>query len=106
MIQYFHKRKYADNHLQDDYSLLARGGETFALVLPELKLGDTHMLLGMAKCHPDDNYNKVIGRDIATGRMAFVPATIVPGKENCFSIFVGYFIIKVRNNRLLNIIYL
>jgi hypothetical protein len=92
-IQFHHKRsvsKYVFN-LGDITNiktvLSAKGGTTLALQVPSLeqfnsfniidttedgweyRLPTIELDVGLAKCSDEDNYNKKIGRQIATGRM-------------------------------------
>lgn len=105
-IQYFHARKYNSDIIKDSYSMLARGGETFALIVPPHATGRTQIMLGRAKCHPDDNYNKTLGRTISTARLKLVDATVIIAGNDAISIFLDDgVIIKVMYNRIREIIY-
>lgn len=105
-MQFFHVRKYSSDTIKDSYSLLAKGGETFALIVPPALTGRTQITLGRAKCHPDDNYNKALGRTIASRRLQLVDATVVVGDNNSLSIFLADgVIVKVANNRIRAVIY-
>ena len=84
-IQYVHNREYQEDHL-DRYNLVlnSRGGETIAFEVPEpwvieaLTIGDfLTKLVGKAKCSDEDNYNKKIGRELASSRMKATVLTVV-----------------------------
>lgn len=66
-VQYFHNRQILPSG-----EFAARGGYTVAVefLSPFTGQGGACFLnIGAAYCHPEDNYNKRLGRTIAAGRM-------------------------------------
>jgi hypothetical protein len=67
-VQYGHVRETKEGRLierRNGLTILPRGGRTYAsLVRPDGK----QVAAGWSICHPDDNYSKVLGREIALGR--------------------------------------
>lgn len=67
-----------------DCRISSRGGTTVAMhaiqswLLPTLRIGDfIERKVGVARCSKDDNYNKKIGRDLATARMKATTLTVI-----------------------------
>jgi len=88
-IQFVHNRdvvfKFSSaNRIENPSLLLAKGGETIAMEEVPLdmfqQITKEHILscfIGKALCSKKDNYNKKIGRNIATARMKEVDLEVV-----------------------------
>ena len=85
MIAFIHERIAKDFELLEfSYREFGpKGGRTHAIELPKTKdltnlsLGDKiDIRIGIAKCHPDDLYNKKIGRELALSKINNLEAIV------------------------------
>lgn len=76
-MQFYHKRLYKQVTTPDDTQPIAKGGTTYVVDslsihgfkdLMEGRIERVALDMGVAKCNPKENYNKKLGRIVATGR--------------------------------------
>ena len=90
MIQYYHDRDYLDWYEgHDKEQLNPCSGRTVAIEVPEAWFFDTVVVgdffekrVGIARCHSEENYNKAIGREVATSRMKLTRLTVVRNSKD------------------------
>lgn len=100
-IQYFHNREVLPSG-----QFAPRGGYTIAVefLFHQIKQdGDCLLNIGAAYCHPEDNYNKRLGRVIASGRMKGAKGVIKFHENNAdVSVALGdlHLVCRVSNEQL------
>lgn len=82
-IQYFHVRRPSVSILKEGLAL-ERIGAKGGLTVAYRDVGDGVYQVGIARCSPDDHYNKKLGRDTSLSKLLNGPNHIVQATEDTF----------------------